>query len=111
MSSHTHGWALSWAENLGVPINYDNDPINEIYVDHGVNFGGSLNLFGGYTQELEDRIEAALQAEIVWVQVRTFSIVSVSGNRRRKPSAPPTSKRTGSPSETVTLPRGLRLAA
>ena len=66
MSSHTHGWALSWAENLGVPINYDNEPVKEIYVDHGVNFGGSLNLFGGYTQELEDRIEAALQAEIVW---------------------------------------------
>ncbi len=31
-----------------------------------MNFGGSLNLFGGYAQDLEDRIEAALQAETVW---------------------------------------------
>ncbi len=64
--SHTHGWTQSWSENLGVPINYDNEPVEEIFVDHGVNFGGSLNLFGGYEQKLEDRIKAALKAEKVW---------------------------------------------
>ena len=31
-----------------------------------MNFGGSLNLFGGYGQQLEDRIKAALKAETVW---------------------------------------------
>jgi hypothetical protein len=64
--SHTHGWSQSWSENLGIPINYDNEPVEEIFVDHGVNFGGSLNLFGGYEQKLEDRIKAALKAERVW---------------------------------------------
>lgn len=64
--SHTHGWSQSWSENLGVPINYDNEPVQEIYVDHGVNFGGSLNLFGGYSDELDRRIRNALTAEVVW---------------------------------------------
>lgn len=35
-------------------------------MDHGVNFGGSLNLFGGYTEELRRRIENALDSQTVW---------------------------------------------
>lgn len=38
----------------------------EIYVDHGVNFGGSLNLFGGYDEKLDRRIRNALKADVVW---------------------------------------------
>lgn len=49
-----------------MPINYDNKSVREIYVDAGVNFGGSLNLFGGYDDKLDKRIRAALEAEIVW---------------------------------------------
>ena len=55
-----------WSENLGIPINHDNEPLREIYVEHGVNFGGSLNLFGGYDEKLDRRIRNALEADIVW---------------------------------------------
>ena len=64
--SHTHGWSQCWSENLSVPINFDNEAINEIYVDHGVNFGGSLNLFGGYDDSVDTRVRNALQADVVW---------------------------------------------
>ena len=65
-SSHTYGWSRTWAENLNLDINHDNEPLREIYVDHGVNFGGGLNLFGGYDEKLDRRIRNALLAEKVW---------------------------------------------
>ena len=65
-TSHTFGWSRVWSENLGIPINHNNEPLREIYVEHGVNFGGSLNLFGGYDEKLDRRIRNALEADIVW---------------------------------------------
>jgi hypothetical protein len=65
-SSHTHGWSRTWAENLKTSINHDNEALAGIYVDHGVNFGGSLNLFGGYDDKLDRRVRNALEAEVVW---------------------------------------------
>jgi hypothetical protein len=35
-------------------------------VDHGTNFGGGLNLFGGYDEKLDRRIRNALEADVVW---------------------------------------------
>jgi hypothetical protein len=65
-NSHGYGWARTWAENLKVGINHDGDPVEILYLDHGVNFGGSLNLFGGFTPELKHRIDNFLKADIVY---------------------------------------------
>ncbi len=65
-NSHGYGWARTWAENLNVGINHDGDPVEILYLDHGVNFGGSLNLFGGFTPELKHRIDNFLKADIVY---------------------------------------------
>ena len=42
-NSHGYGWARTWAENLKTSINHDGLPVETLYLDHGVNFGGSLN--------------------------------------------------------------------
>ena len=54
-NSHGYGWARTWAENLKVGINHDADPVEILYLDHGVNFGGGLNLFGGFDEKLKQR--------------------------------------------------------
>ena len=64
-NSHGYGWARSWAENLGVDINHDNLPVETLYLDHGVNFGGSINLFGGFNDKLKESIDNFLAAEYV----------------------------------------------
>jgi len=54
--SHVYGWASQWAELLSGNIEHDcSEKINNydvVYVDHGVNFTGSLNLFGGLTEDV-----------------------------------------------------------
>lgn len=53
--SHIRGWAMMWAQRLDSDIatketdllDYEN-----IYIDHGVNFHGSLNLFGGFNDDI-----------------------------------------------------------
>ena len=58
--SHTHGWAQLWKEQLDASINYKCTPntlkSNVLYIDHGANFSGTLNLFGGATKEVYDKI-------------------------------------------------------
>ena len=57
-TSHTHGWARTWAENLGVALNSHDEKVSEVaYIDHGVNFGGVLNLMGGWQPEQTKRID------------------------------------------------------
>ena len=63
--SHVRGWSLGWAELLGADINetcsadiYDYD---EIYLDHGVNWAGSLNLFAGATDSVFERFDRLMQ--------------------------------------------------
>ena len=63
--SHTRGWAQLWADNLGVPVNHDAEVIDKVYLDHGVNFGGSLNLFGGFSDDWRQRIETVVQSKEV----------------------------------------------
>ena len=65
-NSHGYGWARTWSENLGVGINHEGDFTEVLYLDHGVNFGGSLNLFGGFTPDLERRINNFLKARYVY---------------------------------------------
>jgi hypothetical protein len=65
-NSHGYGWARTWGENLHLEINHDGDYIPHLYLDHGVNFGGSINLFGGFNSDLKKRIDNFLLAEQVF---------------------------------------------
>jgi hypothetical protein len=65
-NSHNYGWARTWAENLMTTINHDGDPVEILYLDHGANFSGGLNLFGGFTPELKRRINNFLLADKVY---------------------------------------------
>ena len=61
--SHVRGWAIHWSEMMGAAIaDKDTNVIDAemLYLDHGVNFGGGLNLFGGVTEEVMDRLEDLL---------------------------------------------------
>jgi hypothetical protein len=58
--SHVRGWAMHWAECMGTTIatkDTDLSSCSNLYWEHGVNFGGGLNLFGGVTDEIVDKIE------------------------------------------------------
>lgn len=59
-NSHVLGWSLVWAEQLEAAIDNACSPnianASTVYIEHGVNFGGTLNLFGGATKEIFDRI-------------------------------------------------------
>lgn len=58
--SHVLGWTQLWSEQLDAGINHKCTPqimqADTVYIDHGVNFGGALNLFGGASKEIYDRI-------------------------------------------------------
>ena len=57
--SHVLGWSKYWESQLGATILRDLTAVTKndtIYVDHGVNFSGGLNLFGGVSDELAEVI-------------------------------------------------------
>jgi len=61
--SHVRGWAMLWAQRLDATIGTKKtNPIDykTVYLDHGVNFSGSLNLFGGFDDEVVERCIAML---------------------------------------------------
>lgn len=57
--SHVRGWSIGWAELLQADIdNKCSDNImqyEKVYLDHGVNWSGSLNLFAGAGDEIFER--------------------------------------------------------
>jgi hypothetical protein len=55
-NSHSYGWARTWSENLNISIDYNNEPHDRVYLLHGANFGGSLNFFSGFTDEIKESI-------------------------------------------------------
>jgi hypothetical protein len=59
-NSHVLGWSQVWADQLDAVIDHKCSPNIAnglvVYIEHGVNFGGTLNLFGGATKEIYDRI-------------------------------------------------------
>ena len=64
--SHVRGWATMWSQRLDAEIaNKDTDVslYEEIYIDHGVNFSGTMNLFGGYNTEVHNRVMQLVEAE------------------------------------------------
>jgi len=58
--SHTLGWTKVWQHQLGAAIDHKCTPQihnhDIVYIDHGANFGGTLNLFGGADKSVYDRI-------------------------------------------------------
>ena len=65
--SHTRGWSMLWKEQLNVDIDHRCSPSvansQLVYIDHGANFGGTLNLFGGATKEVFDRINRIISCK------------------------------------------------
>lgn len=58
--SHVRGWAMHWAECLKAQIALKDSDLTQadsLYWDHGVNFSGGLNLFGGVSEDIVRRIE------------------------------------------------------
>lgn len=56
--SHVRGWSEVWAQRIGAKIATKDDAIGSfgnIYIDHGVNFSGPMNLFGGFNGACVDR--------------------------------------------------------
>jgi hypothetical protein len=58
--SHSLGWAQVWQDQLNVIIDHKCTPkvldADTVYIEHGANFGGTLNLFGGANKEVFDKI-------------------------------------------------------
>ena len=67
--SHTFGWTQVWQDQLNSTINHrctrDILDADTIYIDHGANFGGTLNLFGGANKEVYDRVNLIASCENV----------------------------------------------
>ena len=67
--SHVGGWTGVWAEQLDASINHKcTEQILEastVYIDHGANFSGSLNLFGGADKGVFDRFNLIMQCKEV----------------------------------------------
>lgn len=64
--SHVRGWSMHWAECMHTEIaskDTDLSSCDELYWEHGVNFGGALNLFGGVTDEVVNKIEQLVNFE------------------------------------------------
>ena len=64
-NSHVLAWSLVWADQLGAKIDHRCSPdihnYKTVFIEHGVNFGGTLNLFGGATKEIYERINRVMQ--------------------------------------------------
>ena len=65
--SHVRGWTQLWREQLNTDIDYRCShkvaSADILYIDHGANYSGSLNLFGGVTEEVFKRINLVMSAK------------------------------------------------
>lgn len=65
--SHVYGWSSHWSNLLNATINHKCDAelldANVIYLDLGVNFNGSLNLFGGLNNEIYKKFNTLLMCQ------------------------------------------------
>lgn len=66
LNSHSYGWARTWSENLGIDIDHTNGFHDEVFLLHGANFAGALNLFGGFTDELKQSVDNLMQATTIY---------------------------------------------
>lgn len=69
VKSHVHGWTQVWRHQLDASINHKCTPAvliaDTVYIDHGANFGGTLNLFGGATEEVFRKLNLIAQCKNV----------------------------------------------
>ena len=64
--SHIHGYSQKWSGLLDEKISHKcNNLDEELFVEHGVNFSGALNLFGGANEDLYNRFENAMKVKII----------------------------------------------
>jgi hypothetical protein len=67
--SHVYGWSLHWSELLDANIEHTcSEEINKyevVYIDHGANFNGSLNLFGGLSEDVYRKFNHIMAANEV----------------------------------------------
>ena len=49
-----------------MPINHDAEVVDTAFVEHGVNYGGGLNLFGGWSDEWEHRLSNLTKSKTVF---------------------------------------------
>lgn len=68
-NSHVRGWTQVWAEQLNAEVDHkcSTNILNGslVYIEHGVNFGGTLNLFGGAGQDIFEKIDRVIQCKNV----------------------------------------------
>lgn len=62
-TSHSFGYARTWSENLEVDLDHKNLFHKNIYVLPGANFGGTINLMGGFNDFLKESVDNFLSAE------------------------------------------------
>lgn len=66
-SSHSYGWARTWSEMLNMPMDQENQQVHkEVYLLHGANFGGGLNLFGGFNEALKKSCDNLMAADKIY---------------------------------------------
>lgn len=59
--SHVYGWAKKWSDLLEEKIDHKCELDHEkTYIEHGANFSGTLNLFGGANEEVYKRIDKVI---------------------------------------------------
>jgi len=64
--SHVYGWARKWADLLDQSIDHKCEQYHKkVYIDHGANFGGTLNLFGGANKEVFDKINRVFTSDTI----------------------------------------------
>ena len=93
-NSHVLGWSLVWADQLDAGIDHACSAnianAKTVYIEHGVNFGGTLNLFGGATKDIFDRINrVAAHPQVVSLD---FNMPDWGEQLRKRIGAPTTYK-------------------
>lgn len=64
--SHVHGWAQVWRDQLDAAIDHKCSPAvqeaDRLYIDHGANYSGTLNLFGGANDDLYYKVDRVIKS-------------------------------------------------
>tara|TARA_Y100001937_G_C7120762_1_gene332462 strand:+ start:149 stop:1147 length:999 start_codon:yes stop_codon:yes gene_type:complete len=64
--SHVYGWSKKWSDLLNIKIDHKcAQQHGTAYIDHGANFSGTLNLFGGANKDVFDRINRVMAADTI----------------------------------------------
>lgn len=72
LNSHVRGWSELWSKQLNTRITNDINEIENarlIYLDPGVNYSGTLNVFGGINDKIVNKMKACIKSEVrlIWL--------------------------------------------